>query len=301
VRKAESTKTLKDRVAVVAGASRGCGRGLALALADEGATVYVTARSVRGGDPPVDGAPGTIDDTAEEVTRRGGLGIPVRVDYTAADQVEALFKRVKSEHGRLDVVCSAVWGGNERYTDPAWKKPFWEQPAGVWDECINPGPRAFWLAARAAAAVMAQQRSGLLVAITEPSIDGAFESQHASLSQTLWGLAHASINSLVKELSRESRKAGIIVVGLLPGFMRTERVEMHLKRLGEQARKSMRYDLSETTEYAGRAVAALAKDRQAKKLSGQLHYVADLAAKYGFTDADGKRVGNFYRELGLVP
>ena len=114
-------------------------------------------------------------------------------------------------------------------------------------------------------------------------------------------LAHFSLNGLVRGLSVDARSAGIAVVGLLPGFMKTERVEMHLRSLGEDARQQFRYDLAETTEYAGRAVVALASDPQAIARSGQLLYVADLAEAYGFADVDGTRVGNFYRTLGLIP
>ena len=292
---------LTDRVALIAGASRGCGRGLAVALGDEGATVYVTGRTVRGGAPPPDGAPGTIDDTAEEVTKRGGIGIACAVDFTDPQQVDALFTRIGEEQGRLDIACCATWGGNERYSDPLWKQPFWEQPAFVWRECMGPGPEAFWLMARGAASLMTPKNSGLIVAITEPTLEGAFEGMHASLSQTLWGLAHYAINGLVSELGRQSKGSGVAVIGLLPGFMRTERVRMGLDQMSEAEQKALRYDLSETPEYAGRAVAALAIDPDIKDQSGRLLYVADLAEKYGFTDVDGKHIGNFYRELGLVP
>src|SRR3984885_7772161 len=111
-------KPLAGKIAIVAGASRGCGRGIALALGDAGATVYVTGRTTRTRPKPVDQAPGTIEDTADEVTRRGGNGIPVRADHADASQVEQLFARVRQEQERLDILACAVWGGNERYSDP---------------------------------------------------------------------------------------------------------------------------------------------------------------------------------------
>src|SRR5271155_1642271 len=122
----EANKILMGRIAVVAGGSRGCGRGIALGLGESGATVYVTGRTARDGTKPVDGAPGTIEQTAEEVIARGGVGIPMRVDHTDPAQVEALFDEVLKRHGRLDILACAVWGGNERYTDQAWNSPFWE-------------------------------------------------------------------------------------------------------------------------------------------------------------------------------
>jgi NAD(P)-dependent dehydrogenase (short-subunit alcohol dehydrogenase family) len=287
-----SQKPLSGKIAVVAGASRGCGRGIALSLGDAGATVYVTGRTTRTGPKPIDQAPSTIEGTAEEVTRRGGHGIAVAVDHTDSAQVEDLFARVRQAHGHLDILACAVWGGNARYVDPVWAEPFWTQPIGIWSEFLDAGPRAFWLAAHAAARIMAENRSGLIVTITEP-ITNQFDGQQPSLAESFSHLAHYSLNRLVSDLARDARGAGITVVGVLPGFMRTERVEMHLP--DEESRKAFRYDLSESTEYAGRAVVALASDAGVLAKSGSLVYVADLAQEYGFTDVDGTRVGNFYR------
>jgi NAD(P)-dependent dehydrogenase (short-subunit alcohol dehydrogenase family) len=299
--KIHMSKTLTGKVAVVAGASRGCGRGIALALGDAGATIYVTARTTRDGPAPVDHAPGTIEETAEEVTRRGGHGIPVRIDHTDPAQVEEFFAQLDRNHGRLDVLACAVWGGNERFVDPAWRRPFWEQPASVWQECIGAGPCAFWLAARAASRIMATQKtgSGLVVAISEPILENVEEfTSEGDLQMGFYHLAHYSTNRLINVLGRDAAKAGIAVIGLLPGFMRTERVEMHLH--DEELRKVHRYDLTESTEYAGRAVVALAADPNVSNKSGKLVYVADLANEYGFTDIDGKCVENFYRVMGLI-
>lgn len=287
-------------IAVVAGASRGCGRGVALALGSAGATVYVTGRTTRSSPGPVDGAPGTIEDVAEEVTARGGHGIAVAVDYRSAEEVSSLFERVRADSGRLDVLVSSVWGGNERFLDPVWNQPFWEQPTAAWSEHIDAGPAAFWLAAHGAARLMVERNSGLIVAISEPILENAFEGQQAAVQETFSHLAHYGINRLVAGLEKDGRAKGISVIGLLPGFMRTERVEMHLELLGESARQEFRYDLAESTEYAGRAVVALARDAKVLERSGKLVYVADLAEEYGFTDIDGKRVKNFYRELGLI-
>jgi NAD(P)-dependent dehydrogenase (short-subunit alcohol dehydrogenase family) len=293
-------RSLADKVAVVAGASRGCGRGIALALGDAGATVYVTARTWRGGPVPNDGAPGTIEDTAEEVTRRGGRGIPLQVDYREPARVAAALERIHGDRGRLDVLAMAVWGGNERYLDPAWNRPFWEQPIGLWQEWIGAGPQALWLAAHGAARIMHRQRAGMIVAITEPIIEMAFEGQHDALADTFGQVAHEAMNRLVRGLAPAARDVGVAVLGLMPGFMKTERVEMHLDALGSAARAQFRYDLAETPEYTGRAVAALAADPRVIERAGKLLHVAELAEEYGFSDADGRRMANFYRAVGAI-
>ncbi|MCX6625955.1 MAG: SDR family oxidoreductase, partial [Acidobacteria bacterium] len=284
----------------VAGASRGCGRGIALALASAGATVYCTGRTSRSGPGPSDNAPGTIEDTAAGVDRRGGRGIPVRVDHTDPAQVAGLFDRIQSEQGRLHVAVSAVWGGNERSLDPVWKEPFWRHAPSVWQESLDAGPHAFWLTAQGAARLMEPEGSGLIVAITELTFDQGAGGRHSTMAETFQHLGHYAINRLVRDLARDSRAAGITVVGLLPGFMKTERVEMYLKSLSEEARAQMRYDLAETPEFAGRAVAALAGTPDPSFYSGQLLHVSDLANRFNFTDTDGSRPANFYRALGLI-
>jgi NAD(P)-dependent dehydrogenase (short-subunit alcohol dehydrogenase family) len=288
---------LKGAVAVVAGASRGCGRGIAVALGERAATVYVTGRTIRGGPPPVDGVCGTIEETAEEVARRGGTGIPLQVDHTDARQCRTLFERVEAEHGRLDILACAVWGGNERFVDPIWSQPFWNLPAGFWDDFMSAGPQAFWIAAGEAARLMAERRSGLIVAISEPMIDP--DQLTGNLQWDLFEhLPHYALNRLIITLAPAARDAGITLLGLLPGFMRTERVQVHMQN--EALRKRYRYDLAESTEYAGRAVVALATDPNVISKSGQLIFVGDAAKEYGFTDVDGRFIENFYRATGKL-
>jgi NAD(P)-dependent dehydrogenase (short-subunit alcohol dehydrogenase family) len=295
--------TLNGKIAVVAGASRGCGRGIALALGDAGATVYVTGRTTRTGPKPVDDAPGTVEETADEVTRRSGRGIPVQVDHTDPTQVQELFERVGREQGRLDILACAVWGGNERFVDPVWQQPFWNQPVRVWDEFMGAGPKAFWIAAHGAARLMSKQRaglgSGLIVAITEPMIDDASTPYSGHIQWDLFEhLPHYSLNRLIATLAPGANAAGIAIIGILPGFMRTERVEMHLR--DEELRRQFRYDLAESTEYAGRAVAALAADPNVLAKAGELIFAADAAKEYGFTDIDGRYIENFYRAAGRI-
>lgn len=284
----------------MAGASRGCGRGIALALGDAGATVYVTGRTTRTGPKPADAAPGTIEDTADEVTRRGGRGVAVQIDHTDPAQVEKLFARVREDHGRLDILACAVWGGNERFLDPVWQQPFWNLPVQTWDEFMGAGPQAFWIAAHAASRLMSERNAGLIIAISEPIVETSGKTPFSGNVQ--WDLfehlPHYSLNRLVGVLAREARSAGIAIIGLLPGFMKTERVEMHSK--DDATREQYRYDLAESTEYAGRAVAALAADPNVLTKAGELIFVADAAKEYGFTDIDGRYIENFYRAAGRI-
>ncbi len=150
---------------LVTGASRGAGRRIAQVLGEQGATVHVTGRSARGG-PATEVRTGTIDQTAEMVTARGGVGIPVRCDHTVDAEVKALLDRVEQEQGRLDLLVNNVWGGYERYGDADFDAPFWEQPLWRWDRMFDAGVRAHNLASRQATPIMMAQGSGLMINTT---------------------------------------------------------------------------------------------------------------------------------------
>jgi NAD(P)-dependent dehydrogenase (short-subunit alcohol dehydrogenase family) len=287
--------SLAGKVAIVAGASRGAGRGVAVALGDAGATVYVAGRTTGGGPKPRDGAPGTVEETAEEVTRRGGRGIAVPADCSSDSDVGALFERVQSEQGRLDLLANAVWGANEFFGQTEGK-PFWELEPAAWRGVVLGSACAHLLPAVHAARVMTRQRSGLITSVTEPTI-GKWD-RGGSLFWMFWSVGHAVLNRMAEVMSKDLKKHGVAVVALAPGFMRTERVLMHLKT--EKQKKAYGFDQSESTEYAGRAVVALAGDPNVLRRSGKLLYVADLAARYGFADVDGQQVPNFYRERKMI-
>jgi NAD(P)-dependent dehydrogenase (short-subunit alcohol dehydrogenase family) len=288
-------ESLKGKVAVVAGASRGAGRGIALALGGAGATVYVVGRTTAGGPKPADGAPGTIEDTAGEVNSRGGIGIPVRADCTIEGEVADVFERVKREQGTLDVLANAVWGAADAAYGTidewieSWRRPFWKQPFDSWRHMMTAGPYAYFLGSTYAARLMVEQGRGLIVGVTDGVVEGAGTERYQG--QLIWDLAHHSINRLMLGMAHEAKRHHVAVITLMPGFMRTERVLMTLKT--EKYKKMFRFDKSESVEYIGRAVAALAGDPDVIKKTGKIHFVADLAREYGFTDADGRFIPRF--------
>jgi len=276
-------KPLQGTIAVVAGSSRGAGRGIALALGEAGATVYVAARTSRHGPKPADGAPGTVEDTAEQVCARGGQGIPVRADLANEEEAAALFRRVEEEQGRLDLMVDSAWGANAM---AEWSKPFWELSAGIWRDAVGT-INAAWLTSVHAARIMVKQRRGLIIHVT----DNLHPDTSAYRGQVLWDLGHEFLNRMITDMSGELTKSKVAVVGLNPGFMRTERVLMHMAT--EEIKKQFRFDLSESVEYIGRAAAALAADREVVRKTGQLLWVAELAKEYGFTDIDGRVIPLF--------
>jgi NAD(P)-dependent dehydrogenase (short-subunit alcohol dehydrogenase family) len=275
---------LQGQVALVTGSSRGGGRGIALVLGEQGATVYVTGRSTR--QAPTTNLLGcTIEDTAEQVTARGGRGIPVRCDHTVDGEVEALFERVEVEQGRLDVLVNNVWGGYEEIGAVDFRGAFWEQPLWRWDKMFRAGVRAHMSASRLAAPIMIAQGRGLIVNTT-------FWDRGKMISNTFYDLAKTAINRMAYCMALELREHNVAAVALSPGWMRTEAVlEGH--DLGPDDLDFLdKFEGAERTEsiyYIGRAVAALATDARVMEKSGQILAVGDLAREYGFQDIDGRQ------------
>jgi NAD(P)-dependent dehydrogenase (short-subunit alcohol dehydrogenase family) len=272
---------LHDVVALVTGASRGAGRGIALELGSAGATVYVTGRSAAGG-PTTDGVPGTIDETASEVTSRGGRGIAVRCDHTVDADVESLFARIRGDHGRLDLLVNNVWGGYEHSEcKPLPMAPFWEQSLHQWDGMFTAGVRAHLAASRLAVPLMLPQGRGLIVSTT------ANLAALPYLPNIFYDLSKHTISRLVWAMAHELRERGIAVLAVAPGFMRTERVTEAFRRAGAIGALDGPGGPKETPVYLGRAIAALAGDPRALERSGQLLEAGTLAQEYGFTDVNG--------------
>jgi NAD(P)-dependent dehydrogenase (short-subunit alcohol dehydrogenase family) len=271
---------LKGKVAVVTGASRGAGRGIATVLGQARATVYVTGRSSDTDGRP-HSFPWTIDQTAAEVTARGGDGIAVVCDHTDPVQVEHLFQRVGKDGGRLDLLVNNVWGGYERNERGLPPGPFWKQPVWNWDAMFEAGLKAHFLSTSFALPLMLRRRRGLIV-------NTIAWDRGKYLLNLYYDVAKQSIRRMAYGLSLELRKYGISAIALAPGFMRTELVmEAHRK-------KSFDLKHTESTEYLGRAVASLAADPKILQKSGEVLTVGQLAKEYGFTDVDGRVIPTFH-------
>lgn len=282
---------LKGKIAVVAGATRGAGRGIACMLGELGATVYCTGRSVRGKSTSSH-RPETIEETAEMVTAYGGVGIPVQVDHTIETQVDALFEQVRAEHGQLDILVNDIWGGDEL---AEWGKPFWElsiqpgllmQQRGVYTHIIT---------SRYAAPLMLNQGHGLIIEIT----DGDSATYRGNF---FYDLAKMSVIRLAYAMAEELRPYGITALAVTPGFLRSEAVLDHFgvteANWQEGAEKDRHFIASETPFYVGRAVAALAADPNVAAKSGQVFSSWNLALEYGFKDIDGRQPnwGKYFEE-----
>lgn len=289
-------RALRGTVAVVTGASRGGGRGIALELGAQGATVYVTGRSTR--EKAAEGyaqimqlsslaaMPGSIEATADDVTAAGGRGIAVRCDHTQEAEVADLFARVQREQGRIDLLVNNAWGGHETF-DGVFEAPFWEHSLSHWTSMFDHGVRNHLVASRFAAPLMVAQRRGLIIGTT-------FWDRDRYLKGNLpYDLAKAAINRLALGMAEDLRPHGVASIAVSPGWMRTELVlaghhtdEAHWKERPALAR-------TESPRYLGRAVARLAGDSAVMEKTGKVLRVADLAREYGFTDVDGRQVEAF--------
>lgn len=251
-----TTEGLTGKLAVVCGATFGVGRGVAHELASRGASVFVTGRSV-----PPEG-------------RREGRITMLRCDHRHDDDVDAVFTRIV-DHGAIDIIVNAVWGGYEQMIEDGeftWGRPFWKQPLWRWDAMFAAGVRAHYRASQLAAASMVAQQRGLIVNISHWAAQ-------KRIGNVAYGVAKAATDKMTADMAAELVDHGVAVVSLYPGLVRTEKVM--------QAAQWLDLSNSESPEFTGRAVAALATDPAVLRHSGQVRVVADLAREYGFTDLDG--------------
>jgi NAD(P)-dependent dehydrogenase (short-subunit alcohol dehydrogenase family) len=277
---------LDGRVALVAGATRGAGRGIAIALGEQGATVYCTGRSVRGHLASGANRPETIDDTAELVTAAGGKGIAVRCDHTIESEVRALVDRVRREQGHLDVLVNDVWGG-DALTE--FGKTFWQVNVANGRTMIDQAIWSHILTSHHAAPLMfdrGDRGTGLIAEITDGD-------SYGYRGNIFYDLVKSSVIRLAFIQARELRKLDVAAVAVTPGFLRSEFMLEHFGVTADTwrdgAKKDPNFLASESPLYVGRGIAALAADPDVKQKSGKVFASWTLANEYGFTDADGSR------------
>lgn len=259
---------LKNTVAVVTGASRGAGKGIAIALGREGATVYVTGRSLKEGDAAL---PGTIAATAEAVTRAGGTGIAVACDHAKDADVQALFERIAAEQGRVDILVN---NATFLHDDLIKAGGFWEKPLGLVD-ILDVGLRSAYVASWYAAPLMVKARNGL-IAFT--SSFGASCYMHGPA----YGAQKAGVDKFAKDMAVDLKAHNVATVSLWMGMLRTDRTQRVMA--AEPEKYAGFWDIAETPDFTGHLIAALYRDPQRAEKSGQVLISAELAADYGITD-----------------
>jgi dehydrogenase/reductase SDR family protein 1 len=276
-------KELEGQVAVVTGSSRGVGKGIALELGAAGATVYVTGRTLREGENEF---PGTIGATAAEVTELGGKGIAVQCDHGVDDQIVALFKQVRDEQGRIDILVNNVFTAPEG--NILQGGGFWEYPFTIWDEIMHVGCRSHYVSSHQAVPLMMEQKKGLIVNIS--SFAGAGYAFNLA-----YGVGKAAVDRMAKDMAHELRDHNVTCVSLWPGWVKTE----HIIQRAEQGRVPFSIDKGETPRFSGRAVVAVATDPDRMQKSGTILSSNELAREYGFTDIDGSQPGTLGEQLGF--
>jgi dehydrogenase/reductase SDR family protein 1 len=268
---------LSGNVAVITGAGRGVGRGVALGLSATGATVHITGRTEVEGQSKEARLAGSLQRTAEECNTSGGKCFPHVCDHRDDVQTRQVFQRILDREQRIDILVNSVWGGYEAMVDESgaftWMLPFWQQPVSRWDGMLGAGLRARYVAAQEAARHMVSRRQGLIVNISSWAAQ-------KYVANVAYGVATAAMDRMTRDMAHELRDHNVAAVSLYPGLVRTERV------LAAQF-----FDLSnsESPQFLGLVVAALATHPNIMRRSGSVQVAAEVAREFGFTDIDGKQ------------
>ncbi|MGJ7508119.1 SDR family oxidoreductase [Variovorax sp. GT1P44] len=277
--------TLAGKVALVAGATRGAGRGIAVQLGAAGATVYVTGRSTRDGRSEMN-RPETIEETAEMVDAAGGRGIAVQVDHLVPDEVRALVARIRAEQGRLHILVNDIWGA----TTMEWNKTVWESSLDVGLRTLRLGVETHAITSHFAIPLLIETPGGLVVEVTDGTDEYNASNYRVSF---FYDLAKAAVSRMAFALARELRPHGATAVLLTPGWLRSEAM-LEIYRVSESnwrdaTARQPHFAISESPAFVGRAVAALAGDPEVARWNGNSLSSGQLAKVYGFTDIDGSQ------------
>jgi NAD(P)-dependent dehydrogenase (short-subunit alcohol dehydrogenase family) len=277
---------LQGKIALVAGATRGAGRGIAVELGAAGATVYVTGRTTRDRQSEY-ARPETIEETAELVAAAGGEGIAVRVDHLVADEVRALVQRIRAEQGRLDVLVNDVWGGENL---KEWNKPVWQHDLANGLRLLRLGVDTHLITAHHALPLLIERPGGLLVEVTDGTAE--YNADHYRINP-FYDLAKIAVTRMAWAHAKDLAPHGATAVSITPGWLRSE---MMLEAFGvteanwrDATTRVPHFAISETPRFVGRAVAALAADPDRARWNGRSLSSGELAKVYGFTDVDGSR------------
>ncbi|RCW44372.1 SDR family oxidoreductase [Paenibacillus prosopidis] len=293
-------KPLQGKIAVVAGSTRGAGRGIAASLGEAGATVYCTGRSVRGNPSDLNRTE-TIEETAELVTSLGGVGIPVRVDHTVEEDVKSLFKRVNREqNGRLDVLVNNIWGG-EKLTE--WDTPFWEHSLRNGLIIQERAVKAHLITSYFGAPMMVKRKEGLIIEVTD-GIDYRYR------GNLFYSLAKISPIHLASAMAEELRPHSVMALAVTPGFLRSEEMLEHFGVTEANWQDAVHsgkphaehFGQSETPYFLGRGIAALAASTSLPEKTGRVLPSWQLSDEFGFSDIDGRRPhwGNYAKQHGFL-
>jgi NAD(P)-dependent dehydrogenase (short-subunit alcohol dehydrogenase family) len=280
------SRPLEGRVVLVAGATRGGGRGIAVALGEAGATVYATGRSTRERRSEID-RPETIEETAELVTEAGGEGIAVAVDHLDPQQVRTLVERIDAEHGRLDVLVNDIWGAEDLFE---WDTPVWEHDLDNGLRLLRLAIDTHLITSHHALPLLTRNPGGLVVEVTDGTAE--YNADHFRIN-VFYDLAKTTVTRMAWGLAQDLRAHDATAVALTPGWMRSEAMLEHYSVSEENWRdateRTPHFCISESPRFVGRAVAALAADPDRARWSGQSLSSGQLALLYGFTDLDGTR------------
>ena len=278
---------LKGKIAVVAGATRGAGRGIAIELGSAGAVVYVTGRTTRS-LPSEYNRPETIEETADLVNGAGGTGIAIRLDHTDPAQVEALYEAIQKHQGRLDILVNDMWGGEGR---TRWDTPLWEQPLTQGLHVLRNATESHIITNHYLLKLLFQRPGGLLFEVSDGTLD--YNLTHYRCGCLFYDLSKIIINRVAWSLSKELAKYQCTSIGITPGWLRSEMMLDHYHVTEENWRDAVRQDAgfinSETPRFVGRAVAHLAADSDASRFNGTSLTAYDVSQIYGFTDLDGRQ------------